>query len=260
MGRTLNLCDHLLSQGCRYRRVGAQQRALRTFDRIAALRILPNDVAEETQANLAELHLQCGEYAKARRHLTAAISHDPTNAGYYLLMARAHQEDPAGDREQARINFRSGIRRDPDNAIGHCDAGLFALQEGNGDEGIRLLKRAVELAPEDADLLRDVVQGLQRYGHYHEARELATLARFRHSRDRRFLKVWDDCRFGESVRLQQEDATERAPQDTPAACLSFLRLTVETPTGRKLIRRDPATKPAGPHFLRSARGTEKKHA
>src|SRR5438876_324556 len=77
MSRTLNLCQHLLAQGRRFHRLGADQHALRTLTRLARLRELPSPIAEEAQGRLAELFLKQGKFARARRHLAAALAHRP---------------------------------------------------------------------------------------------------------------------------------------------------------------------------------------
>src|SRR5437660_6973194 len=57
MSRTLNLCEHLLSQGRHFQQLGVDHRALRSFTRLTGLRELPGPVAEEAQSRLAELLL-----------------------------------------------------------------------------------------------------------------------------------------------------------------------------------------------------------
>jgi tetratricopeptide (TPR) repeat protein len=259
----LNLCQHLLTQARRYSQVGANERALRSFGRLASLRILPDDVAEETQANLAELLLGQREYAKARRHLTAALAHDPNNPDYYYLMARALDEDPRGSREKAMQNYRLCLQKDSENPYFHCDAGLFALEQGLTEEGLGYLRKAVKLAPSDVELLSDVVRGLQENGLLVEAREVAIAARFQNGRDPRFLRLWNEFRFRET-HLEQKQTDKRHVAKLgvmqPRDCLVFEELTTQTPSGRQLIRRDNASRPAGPHFMRMPGVPGRKHA
>src|SRR5258708_4561500 len=136
MSRTLNLCDHLLSQGRHFQQLGVDHLALRSLTRLARLRELPPPIAEETQSRLAELLLKQGKFTQARRHLAAALAHQPDNAAYHHLMAVALEEDPKGDRDLALEHYRRSVEFDADNPYYHCDAVLFALRHGATDEAL----------------------------------------------------------------------------------------------------------------------------
>jgi Tfp pilus assembly protein PilF len=263
MSRTLNLCEHLLYQGRRFFHLGADQRALRTFSNLAHLRELPEDIAEETQYHLASLLIKQGEFARARRHLTAALVHDPSNAEYHYLMASAHDQDPKGSHRLSLKHYRRAVELDSENAFYHADAGLFAVSNGQVELGLRWLRTAAKLAPSDPEVVGDVVRVLQEQGHGDEAHELARSALFRNSRDPRFVRLWNDCRFQEVHRHQQQIKSRqvvRAAATEAPNLLSFHKLTVMTPTGRKLLRRDGASARPTPHMLRLGRQLDKKHA
>src|SRR5439155_18419222 len=142
------------------------------------------------------------------------------------------------------------------DAVYHCDAGLFALKHGAVDEGLSYLRRAVELTPDDADIVGEVVRGLQKEGHQDEARQVARAALFRNGRAPRFQRLWNDCRFQELHDQQQRARKRRLARGAVAegrVCLPFLQLTVETPTGRKLVRTDRPSRTPAPHLMRLAR-------
>src|SRR5437763_12794564 len=101
MSTTLNLLDHLLARGRHYQDLGRSHDARAVFRRLLGLRQLPAAVAEEAQARLAELELERCKYARARRHLTAALAHQPASDRYHHLMAAALEEDDKGDPECA---------------------------------------------------------------------------------------------------------------------------------------------------------------
>src|SRR5262245_406305 len=82
----LNLFDQLLCQARRHLQLGRHREATTLFTRLAGFRELPADVAEETQARLAQLHLKRRRFAQARRHLTAALRYQPDNARYHYLL------------------------------------------------------------------------------------------------------------------------------------------------------------------------------
>jgi Tfp pilus assembly protein PilF len=263
MSRTLNLCEYLLAQGRKFHTLGVDDRAQGILTGLAGLRELPSHVAEEMQSRLAELLLKQRKFAQARRRLAAALAHDAHNATYHHLMAAALEEDPKGNRDQALEHYRHCVRLEPIEPVYLCDAGLFAIKHGAVDEGMSYLRRAVELAPDDVDVVGTVVRGLQDRGCLDEARAIAKAALFRNSRDPRFQKLWNDCRFQE-LHNRQERVNKRKRLRNAAAqgpiCLPFLQLTVETPRGRKLVRTDRPSRTPAPHLLRMARLSGKKHA
>jgi tetratricopeptide (TPR) repeat protein len=230
---------------------------------LSRLRDLPPEMATEAQARLAELQWKKRRFARARRHLTAALVHEENNAQYHHLMARILEEDRRGQAALALEHYRCAVELDPDNPTYHVDAGVFALNHGHGEQGLRWLRRAVELAPQDVEAIGRVVRSLQDAGQADEARQTARAALFRNSRDRSFRQLWNDFRFQELHRRQQRVRKRRAIQHAVAegrVCLSFEQLTVETANGRRVVRQDRPSRTPAPHFLRLARLSERKHA
>jgi predicted Zn-dependent protease len=263
MSRTLNLCDHLLSQGRHFHTLGVDDRALRTFTHLARFRELPREVAEETQIHLAELLLKHGRFAEARRHLTAALTHDADNPEYHHLMASAHRDDPRGDKQTALEHFRRCVALQADNPWYLCDAGQVALELEETDEGLDYLRRAVEAAPDDAMVVADVVRGMVAAGEHDEARRTARAALFRNGGAPAFQQIWNDVRFQELHHRQQRAHRCKVVRQAVAegrVLLPFHELTEETPTGRKLVRRDAASRTPAPHYLRLAARSGRKHA
>jgi tetratricopeptide (TPR) repeat protein len=263
MSRTLNLCNHLLAQGRKFHTLGIEHRALRILRSLLRLREVPADVAEETQVRLAELLLKQRKFARARRHLAAALTHQEDNGQYHHLMACAIEDDRQGEPARALEHYRRCVQLDPENPYYHADAGVFALSHGHADEGLGWLRRAVELAPEDVEVVGQVVRGLQDAGQTEEARQTARAALFRNSRDRRFRQLWNDFRFQELHRRQQQQSRQRFIRGAIAEgriCLSFEQLTVETAKGQRVIRQDRPSHTPAPHFLRLGRLPERKHA
>jgi tetratricopeptide (TPR) repeat protein len=230
MSRTLSLCEHLLYEGNRFRTLGVDRRALRIFGRLAGLRDLPGNIAEETQLRLAELCLKQRKFAKARRHLTAALAQDPANAECHFVLATSHAEDPKGNRRLAFVHYRRSVVLDPENALYHRDAGLFAIGHGHVEEGLKWLHLAVELAPDNPEVIGDVVQGLQDHEYIEEAQHIARSAFFRNSRNARFQRVWHEFRFRQ-LHQHQERIHKRLYTRRPAApvnaCLPFLKMRAQ---------------------------------
>jgi tetratricopeptide (TPR) repeat protein len=263
MSRTLNFCNHRLIQARKYHELGVDDVALRILANLSRLCELPADVAEETQARLAELLLKQRKFARARRHLTAALAHQEDNARYHYLMALAIEEDRRGQAARALEHYRRAVELEPDNPGYHADAGLFALRRCHVELGLNWLRRAVELAPEDVEVVGQVVRGLQDAGHAEAARQVARAALFRNSRDRRFRQLWDDFRFQELHHRQQRENKRLAIRGAIAEgriCLSFEQMTVETVGGGRKVRQDGPSHTPAPHFLRLARLSDRKHA
>ena len=263
MSRTLNLCEHLLYEGRRFWSLGVDRHALRTFANLSRLGELPADIAEETQRRLAELCLKQRKFAKARRHLAAALSHDPNNSESHHMLACSHAEDQRGDRGLAIRHFRQSVQLDPENPIYHRDAGKFALKHGKPQLGLAWLRRAVELAPDDAEVIRDVVSSLQKCGNSTEAQSIARAAFFRNSRSPHFQRLWHDFRFQQLQEHQHRVQKSRIVRHAVAEgriCLSFQRLTIDTPRGRKLVRQDGPSGPRPSHLLRSGIFANQQHA
>jgi tetratricopeptide (TPR) repeat protein len=263
MSRTLKLCEHLLYEGRRFWTLGVDRRALRTFGHLAVLPDLPSAIAEETHLRLAELLLKQRKFAKARRHLALALAHEPASPECHYLLASSHAEDSRGDRKLAIRHYRRSLQLDPENALYLCGAGLFAVGCGEVEQGLEWLRRAVELAPDDAEVIGDVVHGLQEHGHVDEAMCIARAAFFRNSRNPGFQRLWNDFRF-QQLRERQERIQKRRTVRRAVAegriCLPFLKLTVDTPAGRKLVRRDGPSGTPPPHLRQLARLSRQKHA
>jgi Tfp pilus assembly protein PilF len=263
MSRTLNLCEYLLYQGRRFWSLSIDRHALRTFSRLAVLPDLPSGIAEESHLRLAELYSRQRKFAKARRHLALALVQEPASPECHYLLACCHAEDSRGDRKLALRHFRLSVQLDPENARYHCAAGLFAVGWGKVEQGLAWLREAAELAPDDADIIDDVVRGLQQEGYEDEAIDIARAALFRNNRDPRFQQLWNNYRFeqlrAEQQRIQKRCLVRRAVLEG-TICLPFLKLTVDTPAGRKLVRRDGPSGVRPPHLRHMSRTPQKKHA
>jgi tetratricopeptide (TPR) repeat protein len=179
------------------------------------------------------------------------------------VVACTHAEDGKGDRKLAMHHFRIAIKLDPETSFYHVDGGKFAAKHGDLALGLKWLRRAAELAPNDPELIGEVVDCLQELDQLEEAQDIARSALFRNGGDRRFQALWNDMRFEEAHQRQQQSQkrrrVRRAVSEGPVR-LQFLKLTVETPTGRKLVRRDGPAEPPAPHFVRVAELRNNKHA
>jgi Tfp pilus assembly protein PilF len=266
MSMTLNLVDRLLARGRHFQQLGRDHDAIHTLGRLSQFASLPAEVAEETQARLAEIHLRCNRPRKARRHLTAALVHQPRNARYHLLMARAVEADRRGDPERALEHYQRSLEIDPDQPECLSECGLLAVRQGQPEEGLSNLRRAVELDADDPELLQRLVKGYCLLRRPDEARAVLRVARFRHARDYRFQKLWNDFQFEQLRRQQETDTLARSVadgSDVEPILLPFVRPAREETKGAgtaTIIRVDGPETPRPPHHPRITRLPRRRHA
>jgi tetratricopeptide (TPR) repeat protein len=263
MSMTLNLVDRLLARARHLRAIGRTDDALSLFERVAGFRELSAAAAEETQVQLAELHLRRRRFRRARRHLTAALQYRPDSARYHHLMARAVNGGAAADPRRAAEHYRRSLELKPEQPRCLCAAGTLALQLGRREEGLAWLRRAVELTPDDPDIVRQVAAGLRQANEAGEALGVLRAARFRNPRDGRFRRLWDNFQF-QQLRREQETARvqdDRGGDDGPVL-LPFARPTAAPAVarGRKVIRHDAPAPLPPPHGAGSTRLPPQRHA
>lgn len=230
----LNLVDHVLALGRRYQEVGRHRDAVSILTRLARFRYLPADAAEETQARLAEIYLKRRKPRQARRHLTAALRHQPNNARYHYLLAAALHAEEGADLERAAEHYRRALELDPNHARCRADYGHLLLQLGQTDEGLDCLRTAAEQAPEDVEVLGKLVKGLRLSGKSDEARSALQKALFRNARSPRFRKLWDEFRFQQARRQHDSERRRRAEDEADGeqpVLLPFVRVVKTTSSG-----------------------------
>jgi tetratricopeptide (TPR) repeat protein len=258
MSRTLNLIQRLLAKARKLQRLGVQQEALRLLHRLAGLRELPADVAEEVQRRQAFLQLRRRRYAKARRHLAAVLLYRPDSARHHYLMGRAIDRDSRADPRRAVAVYRRTLELAPDHPKYLSALGLAQLRAGQTGEGLASLRRAAELAADDPLVIGRVVKGLGRAHCFEEARVLLRDLMFRHPHDLRFEKMWTECRF-QQLWHEQQNARRRnaaALVEEGPALLPFVRPAGESTaprSGLRIIRRDGGTALPAPHLSRPTR-------
>jgi len=266
MSKTLNLVDILLARGRNLQALGRTQDALQVFGQLARLRELPAEVAEETQVRLAEIQSGYRDHAQERRHLSAALTHQPNNARYHYQLAKALDLDEQGDPERAYEHYRRSLQLDPDQPGCLGEFGLLALSLGKIKEGMEALRRGAELAPDDPEAVGNLVEGLLELEQPEEARQLLRDAVFRNPRHLGFRKLWNDFRF--YLAREQQEASRHSRQRQPSesdrpVLLPFVHLASNTTprtSGRKRLRRDGPTAPKPPHRQRPAPYSDRKRA
>jgi tetratricopeptide (TPR) repeat protein len=265
MSSTLNIADHLLVRGRNLQQLGRSHDAARVFGRLAGLRVLPADVAEETQCRLAELLLQRGKNREARRHLRAALVLQPNSARYHYLIAMSLDDEDAGDAARALEHYEKSLEADPQQPRCLAGAGLVAILLGKTEHGLSYLRRAVELDPANPEMVRTLVDALCELGRTADARRTLMAALFRNPRDRRFRREWDDFRFHrvheEQKARQRRDVASERGEESPTL-LPFVRPASgsrPSPAGNTIRRHGSAPAP-GPHLPSFGHVPDRKHA
>src|SRR5262245_60208290 len=260
MSGTLKLAERLLAMGRDRLRAGRPDDALALLRRLAEFPELPAAIAEEAHRLLGELLFDRQQYRAARRHLAASLRRNPSHAGVHYLMGLAYERDPEADPRRAVRHFRLSLLLAPEQPRCLRDYGETNLRRDRTASGLRLLRRAVELAPDDADLLESLVEALAEVGRLGEAASVLRAARFRFGNDPRFLRIWADFRLHRLGQRQRTDA-ETGPAPAADGVLPFRRPAGELPVrSRRRFRRVDAASAPAPHLPRPALRRFPKHA
>jgi Tfp pilus assembly protein PilF len=227
---TLNLVEGVLAMGRRYQEVGRHRDAVAIFTRLARFRYLPAEAAEEAQARLAEIYLKCRKYKQARRHLTAALRHQPNNPRYHYLLATALCAEEGADLHRADEHYRRALELDPGHVKCRADYGHLLLRLGQTEEGLACLREAAAQAPKDVEVVSKLVKGLRLSGRSDEARAVLHGAMFRNARSPHFRKLWDEYRFQQARRRQDAEYGQQAKNASDSGqpmVLPFVRVVKE---------------------------------
>lgn len=240
---TLSFFDHALALGRRLQSQGQRSRATQVMRRLATNRHLSPQTAEEARSQLAQNLLEDGEYRQARRQFTALLTQQPRNPQYHFQMGQAIAFDDSVDHRRALRHLQRAVRLDPRNAEYLSEFGLLALDLGQTQAGLRALRKAVKLAPDEPSILEKAMDGLLFENRHEEARSMLRTARFRHPRDPRFMKLWNDLHFQEILAEQEAGRARFELNEGRPALLPF-----DPARATKGYRRDHASRLGTPHL------------
>lgn len=247
MSRMLQFFDGLLKKARHLEQLGQYRQASHLYVRLADMRQLPDSVACDAQAGLGRVRLEQGRHARARRHLAAALVHEPDSAAYHFLLASALVEDTKADQQRATPHFRRALELDDKNPeyllafARHC----FRMEER--EEAIALVRRAIQVAGDNLRILAEAAEQLRRHGEYEEARSQLRVALFRHAGDRRFEDLWKTHQF-QALHADQQEAREQASDDPTILPFSApAESTGPRLHGRRILRKDAAEDRKAPY-------------
>jgi tetratricopeptide (TPR) repeat protein len=262
MSRTLKLVDSLLARSEHLHDLGRLDDAKALLTRLAGFRNLAAAAEASAHARLGEICLQREEIARARSHLRAAVKLAPEFAPNHYLLALAWM---AGDKnlKQAHIHFSRALKLEADQPECHVEFGLLLIREKQIAKGVRHLHIALELAPDDPEILRDVVKGLRKAKQPGEARSLLLAARFRNPRDQRFRKLWNHFQI-DLVRTKQSERSAKSglvKESSEPIILVFPNQPGKSKAqGGKIIRQDGPSKLPAPRHILSMKRPDQRHA
>ena len=102
------------------------------------------------------MRYQLGNYYLVKGRLDDAIAQwnetvrlDPGFPETYLKLGQAYQDK--GQYEEAIVSFKGAIQVDPQHAIAHYQLGILYRRRGRSDEAVEHYKRAIEIEPNFAD-------------------------------------------------------------------------------------------------------------
>ena len=247
MTETISLFDSLFALARRQATCQQLRLALATLHRLSGLPELSSTQSEQINAMQGDLLLKRRKYRAARRRLIAAARLDRTNPRYLYLLGVACRLDPEGDLDRADRYFARCLKIAPTH--GRClgEAGLLAITRGDSEGGLELLRRAVELQPDDSPTIARLCRGLSRAGQPDEALREVRFARFRLPRCPLLQRLSVELRLDRLRCRQESDASTR--DESEPVLLPFLGV-VSSDTSH---RRDGAEPIRGPHLMRMRR-------
>jgi tetratricopeptide (TPR) repeat protein len=207
MSRTLKLIDHLLARSQHLQECGRTSEALKVLKSVADFGDLPAKSVVEMQSRLAQIYLDQRRFKRAQKALELALQHDPNNAQLRFLQATAISSSNDPDHAKALDHYQRSLELQPDQPDCLAACGLLEIRLGWSQEGLEHCRRAAELAPDDAEVVRMVAKGLRLANQSEEARDLLLAARFRNSKNCRFQQLWTRHRFHRARREQQVSKT-----------------------------------------------------
>jgi predicted CXXCH cytochrome family protein len=102
----------------------------------------------ENRTNLGTYYAERGQFAEAQAELRAALALDPAFVPAWVNLADLMRMQ--GRESDAEATLRKGLAGSPSDATLHHALGLSLVRQKKGEEALRELKRATELAPGNA--------------------------------------------------------------------------------------------------------------
>ena len=263
MSRTLTLIQTGWESARAAAERGRTSDALAQLERLLARPDVPADIRRDGTRLAAEVALDVGQFAAARRHARAAVALDPADAHAPFLLGRAWEEDGNGCDRRAAVAFRKAVRLDGTDPVLRAAFGRAAGRCGKVRLGAREMVAAAGQSPGTVEVVRGVVRGLLELGRAAAARRVLATARFLNPRSGELVALGEQVRFEAArrgQRRQMRGATRQAQdaqfaRDGDRVLLPFVRIADGTGTPRPgaAVRADVVSFPR-PHLGQLRRG------
>ncbi len=252
MSKMLNLADCLFARARGLQEIGRPQDALPILRRLSRFPGLSTTAGSEILQLLGEGCLELRDFRAARKHLRQLLRIDPHNAYAHHLLALAIENDAESDAAKSSRHHRRAIELAPNCPDFLAAAGVYFVDTGRARKGIELLRRAWELAPDDFDTLKLLVESLCESAKFDDAHRTLGIAQFRHGRDGRFPVISTGIELRELChqrRAESRAATNNRLQES--TILPFNDAVADAPKPVRAHRRDAGrSRVQRPHLLR----------
>jgi Tfp pilus assembly protein PilF len=178
MTNRLNLHRSLLERGRTLADAGFDREAMSVLEHLSRNEAVDPNTAETAEAALADICLRHGDYQNARRHIQLALVRNPLDPNYHRTLANILDANEDTNHKRTESHYRLAAELGEDDPAFLSEYGTFLCEHGKPVRGLKMLREAARLAPEDVDILEAVVAALVDANHFEEARKLLSQARF----------------------------------------------------------------------------------
>lgn len=241
MSRMLSLMDGGLTAAAHHYLIGRTTEATATLTQLRGGADTPAEGVRVLRA-AAAVAIGQEKYRRARTLLREAIALAPTDAGLWYEMGRAFEDDPHGCDRKAARRYKKAAQLNANEPKYKAALGRAMVRINEVGRGVRVLCRAADAAPTDADVLGVVAEGLREAGRAELAFKLLSKARFLAPTDRGIEHLWSRAKFDMLAEQQ------KGGRVTPPTAIPMLRVYQDVPAQAN-TRTDRGHTPA-PHIAR----------
>ena len=166
--------ESLRSEAAGYCNQGHFDKAV-TIHKNIITRYRDNDqVCAYSYASIGDIYLTLRKLELAEDYLKKALSYEPLNPKYHYLLGFTYSVTKQWD--SAIKEFEVSVKQEPQEAEYLRGLGWAIWSAGNKRQGLKYLKQAISLAPDNVNILADMAAAYLRDGHLDTAQEYAERA------------------------------------------------------------------------------------
>lgn len=221
MASVLPLFKQSLLRASEFMNHGRGQNAARVYEKLSRFADLPADAVIEVHAGLGRIAYQNGEYRRAVRHFSVALSHSPRNASILYLRARSLAALGMKQFRRSSCDLRLCLEYNPSSARAHSLLGWLLCKAGMEAEGLKHHFQAVKLRSHQPAYLNRLVKFLTHAHRWEEGRAALTRAMFLNKGDKKFQAIWDQFQF---LQARSNQLKQRQTPEEKLVVLPFLKI------------------------------------